>query len=132
MAFSSPMSEEPTNPYAPAKAVIPDLGRHSMPHSLSIRIEAWRGAKFGARITAIVVGSIVGLLYIAGFCMLIYMTVVTEGRVLQRMTLLETVTGLAGGIFGVLLASFYGGVAGAVIMTLATVVRRRKFRANNP
>jgi hypothetical protein len=126
------MSEESYNPYTPAKAVQPDEGRQSKPHSLSIRTEAWRGAKFGARITAIAVGSIVGLLYIAGFCMLIYLTIVTEGRVLQRMTLFETVKGLGGGIFGVLLASFYGGVAGAVIMTLATLVRRRKSKASSP
>jgi hypothetical protein len=40
----------------------------------------------------------------------------------------QIVKGIGGSIFAVLIMSFYGGIAGVVIMTLAALLRKRRLR----
>lgn len=112
------------NPYSPVSIADVDRQQPVVEHTMSIRTEAWRGAKFGAKVTGIIMSMIAGTLLLAFVCVAIYMMVVSNGRFAEKLTLWEVVRSLAGGLFAIALMSFYGGVAGAMVMSLAAVFRK--------
>ncbi len=111
------MDAKTPNPYeAPQTEPVKLAAAKTAPHGTSIRREAWRGAKFGARVTAV----IFGVLYaIAWFHLLsLYISGVQSGE------LLELLAEAFFCILSVLLLSLYGGIVGAIVMSLAAIVRR--------
>lgn len=113
------------NPYQPT-AISNEIAKPPVPHSSSIRFEAWRGFKFGARITSAItsaIAAVIGVLMLVGF---IYGAIITKGEILSLNSLIEVALGIGMSLLGVLLMSFYGGVAGSIIMTLAAIVRKRR------
>jgi len=113
------MSE--TNPYAPPDSAV--NAPAVVPHSTSIITEAWRGAKYGAKMTAIgtAVFSSVFFLFIVG--LLIWSNFVTTDPSL-RVPPIEGVKAIGGLVLMVPISSFMGGVIGAIIMALTAGVRK--------
>jgi hypothetical protein len=73
-----------------------------------------------------VMSVIAALIGLAMLGMAIYASVVTRGGILNEISYFEIAKGICGSIFAVLLMSFYGGIAGGIIMTLAAFVRKRR------
>ena len=58
----------------------------------------------------------------------IYAMVITNGAIMYEIDYFQTVKGIGGSMFAVLIMSFYGGIAGGVIMTIAALLRKRRLR----
>ena len=115
----------PKNPYQSTIASTPE-STPSIPHTSSIRAEAWRGAKFGEKITAYVTSAIVILFGTVIFFVAVNAIIQTNGAILERVSWLETIKGIGGAFFSILLMSFYGGIAGSILMALASVIRKNR------
>jgi hypothetical protein len=115
------------NPYQSTSSHTAEL-QTVVPHSTSVRGEAWRGFKFGARITGIVMFAIVAVMGLVTLGVAIYLAVVTKGEILNAVSYFQIAKGIGGSIFAVLLMSFYGGIAGGIIMTIAALIRKRRNR----
>jgi hypothetical protein len=113
------------NPYQPTSSPLVE-SKTAVPHTASIRAEAWRGFKFGARITGIVMSVIVVLVGLGMLGLTIYAVVVSNGAFLNYINYLQIARSIGGSVFVVLLMSFHGGVAGAIIMSLAAIIRKRR------
>lgn len=79
--------------------------------------------------TAIVMSAIVALVGMGMLGMAVYAMVVTNGACLNEISYLQIAKGIGGSIFAVLLTSFYCGVAGGIIMTLAAIMRKHRHRS---
>ncbi|MCU0712281.1 MAG: hypothetical protein MUC43_09485 [Pirellula sp.] len=60
--------------------------------------------------------------------MAIYLAVVTRGEILNEFSYFQIAKGIGGSILAILLMSFYGGIAGGIVMMLAALVRKRRSR----
>lgn len=63
--------------------------------------------------------------------MLVFGTIVSNGEILRSISPLEIAEGIGGSIFAVVLTSFYGGVAGAIVMAIASVIRKTRHRSGH-
>lgn len=115
------------NPYQSASSHTLE-SKTVVPHSTSVRGEAWRGFKFGARITGIVMSVIVGVMGLVTLGVAICLAVVTKGEILNAVSFFQIAKGIGGSIFAILLMSFYGGIAGGIIMTIAALIRKPRNR----
>ena len=115
----------PENPYQPTITSTPN-STPSIPHTASIRSEAWRGAKFGAKITAYITSAIAIIVGLGLFFVAVNAIIQTNGAILERVSWLETIKGIGGAFFSILLMSFYGGIAGSILMALASVIRKNR------
>ena len=115
------------NPYEPI-ASSDSAKDTAVQHGVSVRSEAWRGFKFGARITGIVMSLIAALIGIGMVCIAIVAIIQTNGELLRTANYLEIAKGIGGSVFAVILMSFYGGVAGSFIMAIAAVLRKQRNR----
>ena len=70
-----------------------------------------------------VIVALIGLVLLG---MAIYAVVLTRGGILNAISYFEIAKGVGVSIFAVLLISFYGGIAGGVIVMLAAFVRKRR------
>ena len=115
-----------TNPYQSPVATGFE-SKPATPHGTSIRKEAWRGAKFGAKVTALVLGVVaaVGWLIVAGLTAFHWLS---DGvsPLAQDGALLELGKAIGGTIFAIALTSLYGAIAGAMIMGVAALVRKSR------
>lgn len=99
-----------------------------VPHTASVREEAWRGFIFGAKVTGMVMSVICLLVFLLVFGRMIYVIALTGGEALNEVSYWKIARGIGGSIVGILLMSFYGGIAGGLIMMLAALIRKRRFR----
>ncbi|WP_164101863.1 hypothetical protein [Candidatus Laterigemmans baculatus] len=119
------------NPYEPGAAPSPDRksGSGSRQHSASVTTEAWRGAKFGAKLSAWIFGGIGVLVALAMLGIFAYGVAVSNGKALASIDFFEVDKGIGRAIFGIALMSFYGGVTGAIVMAIAAMVRKMMVRS---
>jgi hypothetical protein len=112
-----------TNPYQPSGSVSAPSNSVN-PHGTSLRREAWRGAKFGAKWTAIGMSVVAVVSGIAAFGIIGYTVLQTDKSLLQAFHWLDVAKMLGGMAMMIAQSSFYGGVIGAIVMTSAAVVRK--------
>lgn len=115
------------NPYEPI-AASDGAKDTAVQHGISVRSEAWLGFKFGARITGIVMSAIAALVGLGMVFIAIVAVIQTSGEILRTANYLEIAKGIGGSVFAVILMSFYGGVAGSIIMAIAAVLRKQRNR----
>lgn len=106
------------NPYKPTSATISESAKVAL-HTTSIRNEAWRGFKFGARIGGTVMGLIVALLGLL---------IMTTDTVFNRISYLEIAERIGVLVFASFVTSMICGIAGGSIMMLAAIVRKLRLR----
>jgi hypothetical protein len=113
------MNVNATNPYeSPSAEERENKGK--TPHGTSIRKEAWRGAKFGARITAIGMGVLMGIAWLFMFGHVVFRWSSTGvSPLVQCGGAVELMKQLAGSVFAVALTSFYAAIVGAFVMAIA-------------
>ncbi|GAB5512545.1 hypothetical protein [Rhodopirellula baltica] len=111
-----------TNPYEPT--IVETEPQSANPHSASVRTEAWRGFKLGARLTGIAVTSLMVLIALFAVGMFVYMTVTTSGDFLNAVSWIEVFKFIGGSFATILMMSVYGGTTGAIVMALAAVIRK--------
>jgi hypothetical protein len=118
------MNVKSTNPYdSPSAEECQTKGK--TPHGTSVRKEAWRGAKFGAKITAIGIGSLMGIAWLFMFGLVVFRWFSTGvPPLVQCGGAVELMKQLAGSVFAVALTSFYAAIAGAFVMAIAAFFRK--------
>ena len=85
------------NPYQPTASSSVE-SKPPIPHTASIRGEAWRGFKFGAKITAFALSTIVARFGLGMVGMLMYAMIETNGSILSKIEILEVLKGIGGAI----------------------------------
>lgn len=113
------------NPYEPSVNPLVAI-KPRIPHSGSVRSEAWRGFKFGAKITACLMSLILAFALLAILAEHIYLAVRTNGGSLHDIDVVETLKVIGSGVVMVLIKSIYGGAAGSAIMAMAAAVRKSR------
>jgi hypothetical protein len=128
------MDVNATNPYESPSAEAyesPSAGERrtkvKTPHGTSIRKEAWRGAKFGAKVMAIGMGVLTGITWLFMFGVVVVGWLSTGVSPLAQLGgAVELMKVVSASVFVVALTSFYAAIAGAFVM--ATAAFFRKFR----
>jgi len=95
-----------------------------IPHTASVRSEAWRGFKFGAKISAGAMLTIIGMLGVGLVGISVCTTEVNNGSLLEKLSYFGIAILIGQSIFPVLIMSFFGGIAGGLVMSLAAIVRK--------
>ena len=123
------MDANTTNPYeSPSTESHHPRTKKTQPHGTSIRKEAWRGAKFGAKITAIGLGALTGVIWLFVSALSVFRWWSTDvSPLVQCGGVLELLKQIGGSIVGIALAAFYAAIIGAIVMAIAAALR--KFRA---
>lgn len=103
-----------TNPYEPPQHIEDIASKNAVPHTTSIRAEAWRGAKFGAKVT----GTFFALLMIVIWIMMISMWDQTASdrpgvSLMILYSFLEIIAGCLG-----------GGIVGAAVMGVVALMKK--------
>ena len=121
------MDAKAENSYAsPASADDPPKENNN-PHGASITEEAWRGAKFGGKVTAIIVGLIVVVGWVISIVTL--SAQFGSGEVLFTPELIvfllfTTLGQVVASLVAVALCSLFGAAVGAAVMAIAAFVRK--------
>jgi len=117
------------NPYQAPRAA-PVENEEALLHGISVRKETWRGAKFGAKWTALVLGTMVVVLWLAGLVFLAVFLTQQDSSFRANLAgrwpqiALEALWAVGRSIVVVALVSIYGAIAGAFVMGLGALVRK--------
>jgi len=120
------MDAKTENPYA-SPTISDDSPENKNPHGALIAEEAWRGAKFGGKATAVIVGLIaaVGLMISIGS---LVVRCLSADAVYFPEPILFFLVGIlsqiVGSLVGVAICSFFGALVGAAVMAVAAFVRK--------
>jgi hypothetical protein len=102
------------NPYESPQHIEDIASKTSVPHTTSIRAEAWRGAKFGAKLTGIFFAVLMIVIWIIMISMWDQTARDRPGLILMVLySILEIIAGSIG-----------GAIIGAAIMTIAALIRK--------
>jgi hypothetical protein len=95
-----------------------------MPHTRSIRTEAWRGAKLGGKTAAIIMGTIGILVALVSLCTFGYRAVTSKGKALSLVDVVFLGEMLGFLLLVVVLTSLYCALMGALMMAIGAVARK--------
>lgn len=118
------------NPFEPTISSIADV-KEPVPHTASVRAEAWRGFKFGARITGVVMSVIHGVGGLGLIAEMVNVIAVMEGNIPRALIELGIGIGIIALIASLLFYTLVGGIAGCMIMMAAAMIRKRRTRNTN-
>ena len=121
-----------SNPYTPLPSSASTLSS-DVPHSLSVRSEAWRGVKFGTRITSIIMVPLAALFSTLAIALLVYAKA-TDSAAFRNLSTFEVARAVGGSWAGAVLSIVYGGIIGGVVMALLAGIRKtgRRSVADEP